>query len=94
MADKKGDDPLASHVSGQSNKPMSAPAHALSVEQVAQDLGANPETGLTAEEAKKRLGEFGQNEFGNSEGVNPVKIFVGQLANALTLVSKSSPQPS
>jgi Na+-exporting ATPase len=86
MADKKGDDPLASHVSGQSNRPMSAPAHALSVEQVAQDLGANPETGLTAEEAKKRLGEFGQNEFGNSEGVNPVKIFVGQLANALTLV--------
>ena len=72
------------------NKPMSAPAHALSPEKVTEDLGANAESGLTAEEAKQRLQEFGQNEFGNSEGVQPVKIFIGQLANALTLVSKKS----
>ena len=84
---KKGDDPLASHVSGQANKPMTAPAHALTPEKVVEDLGANAETGLTAEEAKKRLEEFGKNEFGDSGGVQPVKILIGQLANALTLVS-------
>ena len=86
MSDKKGEDPLASHVSGQSNRPMTSPAHALSPEKVVEDLGANAETGLTAEEAKKRLTEFGNNEFGDSGGVQPVKIFIGQLANALTLV--------
>ena len=88
MSDKKGEDPLASHVSGQSNRPMTSPAHALSPEKVVEDLGANAETGLTAEEAKKRLTEFGNNEFGDSGGVQPVKIFIGQLANALTLVRK------
>jgi|SRR5688572_16215175 magnesium-transporting ATPase (P-type) len=91
-SNKKGEDPLANHVSGQANKPMSAPAHALSPEKVTEDLGANAETGLTAEEAKKRLEEFGNNEFGDSEGVQPIKIFIGQLANALTLVRKIPPQ--
>lgn len=85
-SNKKGDDPLANHVSGQSNKPMSAPAHALTADKVVEDLSANADSGLTAEEAKKRLQEFGNNEFGDSEGVQPIKIFIGQLANALTLV--------
>lgn len=69
---------------------MSSPAHALTFEKVVEDLGANADTGLTADEAKKRLEEFGNNEFGGSEAVQPIKIFVGQLANALTLVSEPS----
>ncbi|KAG8667909.1 P-type ATPase [Fusarium poae] len=76
----------APHVSGQSNTPMSAPAHALTYEQVAKELNANLEDGLTDQEAKSRLESAGRNEFGEQEGVQPFKIFIGQIANALTLV--------
>jgi len=78
---------VSEHVSGQANKPMSAPAHALTFQQVAEELGANLEDGLTDGEAKNRLEEYGRNEFGAEEGVQPLKIFIGQIANALTLVS-------
>lgn len=74
------------HTSVQANSPMSAPAHALSFRQVAEELNANLEDGLTTEEAKRRLGEYGLNEFGKQEGAQPLNIFLGQIANALTLV--------
>lgn len=74
------------HVSGQSNKPMTAPAHALAVNDVVEQLGANVEVGLTDAAAKKLLEELGRNEFGEQEGVQPIKILIGQIANALTLV--------
>lgn len=77
---------MANHVSGQSNKPMSRPAHALATEQVVQELRANPDDGLSPEDAKTRLEEYGRNEFGADKGVQPVKIFIGQIANAMTLV--------
>lgn len=75
------------HVSGQANAPMTAPAHALTYEQVAEQLNANLEDGLTSDEAKGRLEQYGRNEFGAEKGVQPFKIFIGQIANALTLVS-------
>jgi len=78
---------LQNHVSGQSNKPMSAPAHALSIDDVVKELQADVEAGLSPEEAKRRLEEHGRNEFGEQEGVQPLKIFLGQIANALTMVS-------
>lgn len=86
MSDNKGDQ-AQEHVSGQSNKPISAPAHALSVADVVQELGARLDGGLTPEEATQRLEEYGRNEFGEQKGVQPVKILIGQVANALTLVS-------
>lgn len=82
----KGDDPVEQHVSGQSNKPMTAPAHALAIDAVTDQLGANVEVGLSPDEAKKRLEEYGRNEFGEQAGVQPIKILIGQIANALTLV--------
>ncbi|KAK7209144.1 hypothetical protein V2G26_016322 [Clonostachys chloroleuca] len=84
---KQEDQSVAEHVSGQSNKPMTAPAHALSYEQVAQELGANTQDGLSHDDATKRLEDYGRNEFGEGNKVSPVRIFVGQIANALTLVS-------
>lgn len=78
------------HVSGQSNKPISAPAHALNIEQVVKELKADIEVGLSDEEARARLEEYGRNELGEEKGVQPVKIFIGQIANALTLVSSST----
>ena len=74
------------HVSGQSNKPTSKPAHALSIENIIAELHANPEVGLNSEEARRRLDEYGPNDFGRDQGVQPVKIFIGQVANAMTLV--------
>ncbi|OAA41796.1 ATPase, P-type, potassium/sodium efflux, fungal [Metarhizium rileyi] len=77
---------VQSHVSGQANKPMTAPAHTLKIEEVVDQLQANVETGLGSDEAKRRLEEYGRNEFGEQDGVQPFKILIGQIANALTLV--------
>lgn len=82
---RNGEEP--EHVSGQSNKPISAPAHALTIAQVSEELGAKLNGGLTTEDAQKRLEEYGRNEFGEQKGVQPIKILIGQVANALTLVS-------
>ncbi|KAF2087428.1 Na(+)/Li(+)-exporting P-type ATPase [Saccharata proteae CBS 121410] len=82
----KGWDSLADHVSGQANTPLSRPAHALPSEAVTSEIGANAEDGLTSGEASKRLEEYGRNELGDSEGVQPAKILLHQVANAMTLV--------
>ncbi|KAJ4195474.1 P-type ATPase [Fusarium falciforme] len=76
----------APHVSGQSNTPMTAPAHTLTFEQVAEQLQGHTVDGLRTAEAERRLKECGRNEFGEQQGVQPIKILIGQIANALTLV--------
>lgn len=87
MSDKKAaEDAVANHVSGQSNKRLSRPAHALACEQAIEELKANPEDGLSTGEAKKRLEEYGRNEFGEQKGVQPLHVFIAQIANAMTLV--------
>ncbi|KAK2666870.1 Cation-transporting P-type ATPase, N-terminal [Fusarium oxysporum f. sp. vasinfectum] len=75
------------HVSGQSNTPMTAPAHALTFEQVAEQLQCHTVNGLRTAEAERRLKECGRNEFGEQQSVQPIKILIGQIANALTLMS-------
>lgn len=82
------DDDVREHVSGQANKPMSAPAHALTIDQVIQELQTNVQIGLSDDQVQMRLQDYGRNEFGEQEGVQPIKIFIGQIANALTLVSR------
>lgn len=77
---------LADHVSGQSNKPISKPAHALTYVEVTRELGVDSDDGLTEGEAEKRLEEFGNNELDNGPGVNPTKIIMKQIANAMMLV--------
>ncbi|KAK0610648.1 hypothetical protein B0T17DRAFT_603270 [Bombardia bombarda] len=74
------------HVSGQSNWPLTRPAHALTHLQVADELGADILVGLSREEAKRRIEEYGRNELGEAEGVQPLKIVIAQIANAMTLV--------
>lgn len=81
--------PDQDHVSGQSNKPLSRPAHALTYREVAEELNADPLNGLSLDEAKRRLEEFGKNDLGEAEGVQPLKIVIAQIANAMTLVSVS-----
>jgi magnesium-transporting ATPase (P-type) len=77
---------LKNHVSGQSNKPLSKPAHALKHEEVIAEIKTNPDDGLTAAEATSRVQEYGRNEIGDQGGVNVTKILVRQIANAMILV--------
>lgn len=77
----------AGHVSGQSNRPLSRPAHALQIQDTLNELGSDGDNGLQAAEASSRLSEFGQNTLGDSKAVNPWSIFLNQIANAMTLVS-------
>lgn len=78
--------PAAGHVSGQSNRPMTRPAHALTHQQVAHELNADVLSGLTGAEAAQRLKDLGRNELGEEDGVQPLKIVVAQIANAMTMV--------
>lgn len=88
---KEEDKAVAQHVSGQANKPMSSPAHALTFQEVEKELSADSQNGLSHDEAKKRLEEFGRNEFGANKGVQPARILIAQIANSLTLVRQFFP---
>jgi len=83
---EKGKKPADTHVSGQSNKPLSKPAHALTYDKVIEELGGNSLDGLKPDEAKRRLETFGKNDLGDSEGVQPIRIIIAQVANAMTMV--------
>lgn len=78
---------MQDHVSGQANKPLSRPPHALTAQQVLDELSSNVVTGLNPEEEKRRLGEYGPNELERSKGVQPLKVFAEQVFNAMTLAS-------
>jgi hypothetical protein len=77
------------HVSGQSNKPLSLPAHALTCEAIKEELDANLEDGLSDGEWKRRLELCGRNELDDGPGGQPVKILIRQVANAMMLVRRS-----
>ncbi|PNY28972.1 Sodium transport ATPase 2 [Tolypocladium capitatum] len=76
-------------VSEQFNVPMTAPAHALKIYHVVEQLKADVEVGLSAKEAERHLEDNGRNELSKQNGVQPVKIFIGQIANALTLAIRN-----
>jgi Na+-exporting ATPase len=74
------------HLSGQANKPLSRPPHALPYSTVIEEIEANALDGLTAAEARLRLEEHGPNDIGDREAVSITKIFIRQIANAMILV--------
>ena len=78
---------LGEHVSGQSNKPLSRPPHSVTSAQVLEELKSNATSGLSPEEVPQRLAEYGPNELEQNKGVQPIKIFLEQIFNAMTLVS-------
>lgn len=80
---------LEGHVSGQANTPLPRPAHALPYSKVVEEIACNPENGLTSSEAAKRHEQYGSNDLGEDGGVQPAKILLRQVANAMTLASKS-----
>lgn len=74
-------------MSGSGNNPLPKPAHAMSFEAVLEELQANDTAGLTPADAGARLQTYGKNELGEGAGVQPIKILVRQVANAMTLVT-------
>ena len=77
---------LEKTIFGQASRSMSVPAHTLSCEVLAAETNANITNGLTAGEARSRLEAHGPNELGDGPGVQPVRILVRQIANAMMLV--------
>lgn len=71
---------------GQSQWPLSRPAHNLLHEGVVEEIGSNPKHGLTSSEVQRRLEQYGRNDLGNTESVQPAKMLLRQVANAMTLV--------
>nr|OQO21792.1 hypothetical protein B0A51_09594 [Rachicladosporium sp. CCFEE 5018] len=71
---------------GAGNKAPSKPAHELSAAAVIEELQANKDEGLTVAQAKELLTTYGTNELGDGAGVQPAKILLRQIANAMTLV--------
>ena len=79
------------HISGQANEILSEGLpHSLTIDQAAQAIGANLSDGLTSSEAESRLQKYGRNELDDGPGVSPVKILVRQVANAMTLVKRTT----
>jgi len=85
MADKIAAMPMA--LPGSGNKPLSRPAHALTFEAVLDELQGDTNAGLTPADAKERLQIYGSNDLGDGAGVQPAKILLRQVANAMTLVT-------
>ncbi len=76
------------HISGQSNKPMSRPAHSLTSDDVVRELQGDSVRGLWPEEATRRITEFGRNELTKQKPVQPLTILLEQIFNAMTLVCR------
>jgi magnesium-transporting ATPase (P-type) len=76
-------------LSGSGNKPLSRPAHALTCQEVIDEIQANDNAGLSQAEAKEQLQFYGTNDLGEDAGVQPAKILLRQVANAMTLVTST-----
>lgn len=79
--------PMEQSLPGSGNKPLSKPAHALTFQAVIDELQADDNAGLTPADAKERLQLYGSNDLGEGGGVQPAKILLRQIANAMTLVT-------
>jgi Na+-exporting ATPase len=76
-------------MSGSGNKPLTKPAHALTYQAVIAEIQADNDAGLTQADAKERLQLYGPNDLGDGAGVQPAKILLRQVANAMTLVTST-----
>ena len=60
--------------------------HGLDLEAVARGLGTSLRKGLSAEEAARRLTQFGPNELEAGEGTSPWSLLLDQLKNVLIVI--------
>ena len=62
------------------------PWHGLGLDEVARGLGTSLMTGLSEEEAARRLTEFGPNELAAGEGTSPWSLLLDQVKNVLIVI--------
>ena len=60
--------------------------HSLEAEQILKELSTNAHQGLTAEEVRSRLEQYGYNELQREEKVSPWTLFFDQFKNALIII--------
>jgi Ca2+-transporting ATPase len=60
--------------------------HSLSIETLAKDLDTNLENGLSSEEIKRRIIEYGPNELVSGEKVSPFKMFLLQFKDFIVVL--------
>lgn len=64
---------------------MSKSWHAIEIEEAMKQLEAK-ETGLSQEEAQKRLQQYGPNELQKEKGTSAIKMFIEQFADLLIVI--------
>ena len=69
---------------------LSRDAYLLTADEVLRELQTDPDSGLSEATAKSRLAESGLNELEVGGGVNPMRILMGQIFNAMVLVSSAT----
>jgi magnesium-transporting ATPase (P-type) len=62
----------------------------LSAEQLAVQLGTDLDNGLGPDRASELLATVGRNELENAGGVNVLRIFLGQIFNAMVRELRNS----
>ncbi|PZD93801.1 calcium-translocating P-type ATPase, SERCA-type [Paenibacillus sambharensis] len=60
--------------------------HQMEAEALTEALGSNPQTGLAAGEAARRLEEQGRNELSEGKRVSPLTLFLNQFKDFMVLV--------
>jgi len=60
--------------------------HTMTAAQVIEKLGSDSVVGLSQAEATSRLQFYGKNALDDGPGVQPIKILINQIANAMMLV--------
>ncbi|KAF2180910.1 hypothetical protein K469DRAFT_590753 [Zopfia rhizophila CBS 207.26] len=65
---------------------LEVPAHTVPFEDVLRKLSVSQDSGLSEDKAKNRKNMYGPNQLDEGPGVQPFRILVHQVANALTLV--------
>lgn len=75
--------------SGKGRLSLSQPPYSLPWEVVIQELSTELDKGLTTEEARRRLQQYGPNRLEEDKGVSTVNILARQIVNAMMLVSRS-----
>ncbi|KFY31215.1 hypothetical protein V493_01295 [Pseudogymnoascus sp. VKM F-4281 (FW-2241)] len=71
---------------GVDNSAQALIAHALTVDETRDQLETNLEDGLSHSQIASRTEKWGRNELDDGPGVQPIKILVHQIANAMILV--------
>ena len=77
---------MENHISGQGNTELTKPAHALQIDDIVAQLESDVDSGLSKSEAISRHSQYGPNELDDGPGVQPIKILIRQVANAMMLV--------